>query len=292
VAKAREWETAAGGKQTFAVASVRLDTGPFRRPNFPLDSGPGFAQVGDRFSADFAVFTYITFAYKLSVFGDMQKAMLANLPDWVTTDRYAIEARADSISTKDQMRLMMQSLLAERFGLKMHFEERAFPAFAMELASPGKLGPQFRPHAEGPPCDQKRTANGPVKPDEKVFPPECDLFMALDVGPNRMVKLGSRDTTLELMAGALSGFTRPEHAIVDRTGIEGHYDFLLEFLLEPSRAPTAPTDAAGTQRDLQPDLAGPTFLQALKQQLGLKLELMKAEFPVLVTDQIERPNGN
>jgi uncharacterized protein (TIGR03435 family) len=108
--------------------TVKLDPGPFRPSNFPLDVSDAFRPVGDRFSANYSVF--ITFAYKLRLLSaigdgagpaDIRKAM--HMPDWVMRDRYGIEARADGISTKDQMRLMMQSLLADRFGFKAHFEE-------------------------------------------------------------------------------------------------------------------------------------------------------------------------
>jgi len=83
----------------------------------------------------------------------IRKAM--QMPEWVTTERYAIEARADGTPTKDQMRLMMRSLLAERFGFKAHFEERTLPAFALELVNPGKTGPKLRPHSEGVPCEAR-----------------------------------------------------------------------------------------------------------------------------------------
>jgi uncharacterized protein (TIGR03435 family) len=284
-AQAQEWEKAAGGKKAFDVASVKLDPGPFRPPNFPLDPGDAFRPVGDRFSADFAVFTYITFAYKVaSLSADIRKAMQANLPEWVMTDRYAIEARADGVSTKDQIRLMMQSLLAERFGLKVHFENRTFPAFALELVNPGKTGPKLRPHSEGVPCEETPATNGPILPNAKAFPPVCDVWMA-NVGVNRAMKAGSRNTTLAAMAGGLPGIGRVDRPMVDRTGLTGRYDFTIEFAPEPNAGPAAASDAAA-------DLPGPTFMQALKEQLGLKLESVKADFPLLVVDHIERPSGN
>ena len=280
----QEWEKAAGGKKAFEVASVKLDPGPFRTPNFPLDPSDAFRPVGDRFSADFAVFTYITFAYKVqSQSADIRSAMQANLPEWVMTDRYAIEARADGVSTKDQMRLMMQSLLTERFGLKAHFETRTFPAFAMELVNPGKTGPKLRPHSEGVPCEETPATNPPVRND-KAFPPVCDAYVAY-MGVNRAMKLGSRNTTLDLMAGGLAGISRLDRPLVNRTGLEGRYDFTLEFAPEPNAGP-------GTTGDAASDPMGPTFMQALKDQLGLKLESVKADFPFLAIDHIERPSGN
>jgi len=73
------------------------------------------------------------------------------LPSWVTSDTYlyAIDARAKGDAPKDQVRLMMQSLLASRFKLVVHFETREVSASVLTLASPGRTGPQLRPHSEG-----------------------------------------------------------------------------------------------------------------------------------------------
>ena len=66
------------------------------------------------------------------------------MPKWVTIDTFDIEARApNSNATKDRMRLMMQSLLTERFHLAAHFEAQTLPVFALVLAKPGKLGRTF-----------------------------------------------------------------------------------------------------------------------------------------------------
>ena len=285
--QAQDWEKAAGGKKAFDVASVKLDTGPFRPSNFPLGVSDAFGPVGDRFSADLPVFAYIRFAYKmqlLSATGDgagsdaIRKAM--QMPEWVTRDRYAIEARADGISTKDQMRLMMQSLLAERFGFKAHFEERTLPALALELVNPGKTGPKLRPHSEGVPCEEK-----PAKFDfSKLFPPVCDTpgyFMM----PNRIEKAGWRNGTLAEIAEWLPGLGGLDRPMVDRTGLEGRHDFTIEFAPEPNGGPLPASDAAA-------ELPGPTFIQALRDQSGLKVESVKADIRILVIDHIEQPSGN
>ena len=96
---------------------------------------------------------YITFAYKLWPTQQQGEALLAQLPKWAREESIVIEAKADGNPTKDQMRLMVQSLLADRFKLTLHFERRQTPVFALALAKPGRLGPKLRPHAEGPPCD-------------------------------------------------------------------------------------------------------------------------------------------
>jgi uncharacterized protein (TIGR03435 family) len=98
---------------------------------------------------------YIKFAYKLSMTQDQVASMLAGLPKCVTVERFVIQARATGNPTKDQMGLMMQSPLAERFKLVVHFEKRDVPVLAMRLINLGKPGPELRPYADGPPCSEQ-----------------------------------------------------------------------------------------------------------------------------------------
>jgi uncharacterized protein (TIGR03435 family) len=278
-----DWQTKAGGKMAFEVASVKLDPGPFRPPNFPLDPGDAYCPVGGRFAADFPLMTYITFAYKLSPSPDQRQAMLAHLPSWVATDRFGIEAKAEGNPTKDQMRLMMQSLLAERFKLAVHFETKVGAALAMVLVKPGKTGPKLRPHSEGVPCEDTPATNGPPARDAKIFPPVCDVYMAMNSGA--LTRFGSRNTSLAVLAGAIPGLGRVDHPVVDQTGLTGRFDFSMEFAQEPNQ-PSPPN--AGAPADLQ----GPTFLDALSEQLGLKLEPARAPLRVLVIDKVEKPSEN
>lgn len=271
-----DWQIAAGGQRSFDVASVKADAGPFRPPNFPLDAGDAFRPVGGHFSADFPLTTYITFAYRIGLTAGQRAAMVAHLPGWVATDRFDIQAEAQGSPTKDQMRLMMQSLLAERFQLKVHFEMQLTPVFAMVLVKPDKTGPKLRPHSEGVPCEATGTT--------KVFPPVCDSYM-MEMSPNGSAQAGSRNTTLGSIAGALPGIGGLDRPVVDRTGLGGMFDFSIEFTPE-SRAASAGNAGAAT------DVPGSTFLEALGEQLGLKLEATKAPQRILVVDHVERPSQN
>src|SRR5580658_1011650 len=103
-----DWQTKAGGKIAFDVASIKPVQIP-RPPNFGL--GPDNAKPrGGRLSATFGLGTFIQFAYKLEPF--QAADAFANAPKWLSTSFYDIEAEAQGNPTKDQMRLMMQSLLA------------------------------------------------------------------------------------------------------------------------------------------------------------------------------------
>ena len=253
------------GKMEFEVASVKLSQGAFTPPNFPLDEGNAYRETGGRFSANFPVTVYIQFAYKTRLTQDQMQAALARLPKWVSNERFVIEAKAAKANpTKDQMRLMMQSLLADRFQLRIHFETPETPVLAMTLAKPGQTGPKLRPHSEGPPCDS----------NAQVFPPVCDVVsLTRQAGRNLA---GSRNTTMDLLAATLPSLGEMGRPVVDRTGLTGKMDFTLEWMPEGA----------------QPDLQGTTFLQALREQLGLKLDSARAPVRTYVIDRIERPSEN
>lgn len=152
------WEKAAGGKQEFDVASVRADKNGGRSySNLDLDGGSNAywvmnksdvaATEGSLFSAkNQPLMRYIIFAYRLN--GTQELALRfdyygglgLHVPEWVRNSGYDIEARAPGPATKDQMRLMMQGLLADRFKLQAHWETREAPVFALVEAKPESWG--------------------------------------------------------------------------------------------------------------------------------------------------------
>lgn len=286
---APDWQKVAGRKMEFEVASIHLaKPGTFAPPSFALDNADtySFGDPHGRFFADFPLSVYIGFAYKLWLTPEQTNAMLANLPKWVSTDDFVIEARAPGNPTKDQMRLMLQSLLAERFKLAIHFEMRQIPVLALVLEKPGKTGPKLRPHSEGPPCDAVISESAPVQPNTipEVFPHICGAYAAIP-GPNGTVLLGSRDTTMQLIADSLPSLEDLSRPVVDETGLTGKFDFTLNWVRESkSPAPQGP--------DAQPEAQGPTFIEAVQEQLGLKLKAVKAPIKTLIVDHVEEPSPN
>jgi uncharacterized protein (TIGR03435 family) len=292
-----QWQAAAGGHMAFEVASVKLMKPGSRghAPNFALDNGDAFTdpRTGEsphgRCSATFPLPAFISFAYKLSLAPDQRHAMLADLPKWIDTDLIEINAKAAGNPTKDQMRLMMQSLLAERFHLAVHYETQDMPIYALTLIKPGTWGPKLIRHTDGPPCDvfgPQNPATGLIDPGADVFPPRCETQTSVP-GKNRRTVQGSRNTTMALFAesvGRTAG--RP---VVDRTGISDRIDYRLEWTPEsniPSNGPRIP------DVEVEPDPNPVTFVDAVREQLGLKLQSTKAPVQILVIDHIERPAEN
>jgi uncharacterized protein (TIGR03435 family) len=271
----------------FDVASVKLIAPgtPFAAGNFPLDIGDSYGPTGGRFRSVFPLLIYIDFAYKIG----FTPEQIAHVPEWVAHDRYAIEARVEGKGkpTKDQMRLMMQSLLADRFKLAIHFESKEVPVFALTLVKPGKLGPKLHLHSDGPPCDSNNpgdpTVNGAPPGGSELFPSVCDTFVVVP-GPNGIgARDGARNIAIGLFADFVSRFVgRP---VVDKTGLTEKVDFTMEWVNEPNGPP--PVDAGDP-----PGSQGPTMMRALREQLGLKLESTRGPVQNLVVDHVERPSEN
>jgi len=279
-----DWQKAAGSTAAFDVASVRRDLSDKPIPaNFSMDIGDSFAPTGGIYTADVTLGTYVAFAYKIWLNNDQIESLRAHGPKSITEDRFEIRARASGNPTKDQVRLMMQSLLADRFKLAVHYETHETSVLALTLVKPGKLGPKFRSHADGPPCDPAITLppSGAWR-DAVAFPPTCGNFTAVPE-PDHVILFGSRDATLSAIADSFSAVGRFNRPVVDQTGLSGKFDFTIEWTPDPSPNPGA---------DAQPEAAGTSFLEAMREQLGLKLTLTKTNLRTFVIDHVEMPSEN
>jgi uncharacterized protein (TIGR03435 family) len=286
------WETTAGGKMEFEVASVRENKSNDKaNADFPMGPGDVYAPTGGLFRATgMPLIAYIQFAFKIT--SNQGQYLRAGLPDWVMSDRFNIEARAENQNpTKDQMRLMMQSLLADRFKLAFHRETKQVPVYGLVLVKPGKTGPQLLAHPADSGCSNaipQQSASGSEPPPPATtgrFPSTCGGIVGVPPSAPGRLSLGARNVTIGLIATAFSGAeTNVDRPIVDRTGLSGTFDFALEFSPDPSSVPPGAS--------FQPDASGPTFMQALKEQLGLKLEPQKSPIDVVIVDHVEHPSEN
>jgi len=271
-----EWQKAAGGAMSFEVASIHEDKEAFKPPSFALSADEWFNDPNGRFHADFALPMYIQFAYKIWLTGEETRAIFAKYPDWVRSTRFSIEATAPQHATKDQYRLMMQALLAERFGLKLHFEEKEAPVLAMVLVNPGTPGTKLIPHEKGPPCDQA--------PKPEVFPWECYTQGARPT-KDGLFEAGSRAGSMSLLALLVGNLAENSgevgRRVVDQTGLTGLWDYTIE-AMPPSKVRSQ--DAATA--------SGPTMLEAIRDQLGIKLKPTRAVVALPVIDALTRPTEN
>ena len=184
----------------------------------------------------------------------VQKSQIAGLPDWGTTEHFD----ADGIPTVEgqpnlkQFQAMLRKLLAERFGLVMHSEQRELPVYALTVA---KGGPKM--------ARSKGDPNGLPNDDDGQN------------GGQRSVRM--ENTTMGEFVLDLMFYT--DRPVLDRSGLPGRWDFTLKWTADETKAPT---DGS----------APPSLFTAIQEQMGLKLEPVKAMADVLVVDKVERPGAN
>jgi len=161
------WQAAAGGSMAFEVASVRqIDPGmPWPGNRFEINAQDDFAPTNGVFRANARLMMYLIFAYKITDTSQYD-ALAAQLPKWANADQFVIEARAAGNPSKNQYRLMMQSLLADRFGLELHVVDKVLPVYALVQTKPGRLGPGLQPHPDNAPCVD-RPEKSVTKPGEQ-----------------------------------------------------------------------------------------------------------------------------
>jgi uncharacterized protein (TIGR03435 family) len=305
----RDWEQAAGGKQQFEVASVREDkTGGQSYSNINLSGVSNAYRVMNK--SDLAakdgsllaaknqsLMRYIIFAYRLSgtqelaLRFDFYAGLGLHVPEWVSDDRFDIEARAPGPATIDQMRLMMESLLEERFKLQAHWETRQSPVFALVEDKPGKLGPQLEPHRASDDCatttlpEEGEKAAVPKQlpiPSLSSLPIPCGWIAHLPASELGAHRFGGRNVTLAMLAESMptqTGLVTLPRPVIDETELKGGFDFWMEW---------TPEDTS----EVDNHESGGTFREALKNQLGLKLVPAKGSVEVLVIDHVEKPAEN
>jgi uncharacterized protein (TIGR03435 family) len=219
------------------------------KPSDPNSRGDHLDQHGRR-----VTFSFETVEMLLVIGYNVQKNQIVDAPDWVKTERWDIDglANVDGEMNLAQLQTMIRKALAERFGLKLHRDQREMAVYALTVA---KGGPKLIVNTNAGndmPEQHPRDGNGQHTEMLKNFS-MGDLALILDF--------------------------RVDRPVVDRTGLNGRYDLTLKWTYDEDRAPT---DGS----------AAPSLFTAMQEQLGLKLEAVKAPAPALVIDAIERPGAN
>jgi uncharacterized protein (TIGR03435 family) len=207
---------------------------------------------------------------------------VAGGPAWMDSARYDIVAKpAGSPPRSEMYGPMMQSLLEDRFQLKVHRENREGPVYLLTVA---KNGAKLRATPEGA-CAVADIDHPPEA--GKAAGPVCGRAKISRGGP--VVTVDIAGATLANLCSQLNLVMDRE--VLDRTGLADRFDIHLEV----AQADLQPRFLAGRTVD-QPTAddndAGPSISTALQQQLGLRLERGRGPVPVLVVDRIERPTEN
>jgi uncharacterized protein (TIGR03435 family) len=224
----------------------------------------------------------ITMAYGVASY------QISGGPSWTESEKYDVEAKmSDTMMNKlSQMQpddrwharqLMRQELLADRLKLVVHRETKEFPVYSLVVA---KNGPKLQ--ASKPADNSANGGNGH----------EGGRGPGMSAGnEDGMGKASFWNQPVSYLVIWLSGSLRSP--VVDKTELTGTYDFTLKFAPNLARLRISLDDAASAQpAGAVSDSNGPTLLDALQDQLGLKLVSGKGPLEVIVIDHVERPSGN
>jgi uncharacterized protein (TIGR03435 family) len=252
-----------GAPPKFDVASIKPAAGD---PCMCLNTTPG-GRVH---------ITSMTLKFLVEMVYHLQDFQVSGGPPWSAELRYDIEAKPDAPAKDSEVPAMLQQLLADRFQLVFHRETRELPVYAIILArKDGKLGPGMVEAKEG-----NCTPPDPTKPAEASGRPNCGQ------GWGNARTLRSVAVQVDYLATSLSRLLGSK--VVDQTGLTGKYDMTLDWTPDDRIGFKLPPDAAKAAAE-----SGlPNLFEALKQQLGLKLESQKGPVEVLVIDRAEKPSGN
>jgi len=271
---------------TFEVASVKPAAPPAAdgRMFFGGRGGPGTPDPGQITWTNATLKTLLTIAYDV-------KPYQVNGPAWLDTERYDIIAKVPEGATKEQVNVMWQNLLKERFGVVVHHESKEFQVDELQVAKGGSKLKETTLDPNAPAAVEA----GPPKLD-KNGSPEMNgpgLMMLIQVGATGgpVGHMVARAQPLSGLATVLGNqLNRP---VVDKTGLTGKYDFNLEYTPDMSRMPPPPPGLAGPgpapaapgDNASEP---GSNLAAAIEQQLGLRLVGSKAKLDVVVVDKAER----
>ncbi len=219
---------------------------------------------------------------------------------------YSVVATMPRNTTREQFRLMLQSLLTERFHLVVHHETRSFPGYELAVAPGGsKLGTASREEPTSPEVSAQIAASTPLQKDIKGFPalpPGLPWrFVKPRLGTVGMIRARFHATIAHLLenlpymiveSDLTPAGSTPAPRILDRTGLTGIYDFTIEYVGGLLLSPGSQMSAAGgveTPADPVGVGGGPTLAAALEKQLGLTLRKVK-DVPVdmIVVDRADK----
>lgn len=263
--------------QSSETTAPRFEVSSVKQNRSESDESKISDSIPDRFVAtNVPVRFLILYAYKLL---DNQ---LVGAPDWTFDKPFDVIGTypGGRRSPVREVRLMLQNLLADRFDLRVHHEERELPAYDLVVAKKdGRLGPQMRVSDMN--CAARTAENHPKTTARSPNPVQTlgERPVCATIATRKSLTGGAR-TMQDLAASLQSMLRRP---VVDRTGLTASYDIDLQW---------APMDLHADEAATAASNEGPSLFTALQDQLGLKLVSHKEKFDVFVVDEIEPPSPN
>jgi uncharacterized protein (TIGR03435 family) len=240
---------AADANPSFEVATIK--------PSKPDDQRKAFIVRGNEFHIINQPLTQmISFAF------DVQAKQVIGLPDWAESDKFDIDGKPDGEGAPNgkQWKIMIQKLLADRFGLKFHKDKKELSVYVLSVSKTG----------------EKMTKN-----DSSPNGLPGLFFQGLG-------KLNVRNALMSDFTGLMQSAVL-DRPVVDQTGLTGRFDFSLNWTPDDSQfggmgaKVPPPTDTVD---------APPNLYTAIQEQIGLKLEATRAPADVMVIDNVQKPSSN
>ena len=245
------------GKVEFEAASIKLAPPPDGHGTIVgMSGGPGSKDPSLIIGHNMNLAAMVTWAYDIPYF-----QLVA--PGWASDTRFLVTAKVPPGATREQTRVMLQNLLAERFLLKAHFDRKEMPVYELTV---GKGGPKFREASGEAPESGSGTQ---MKLDERGFP---ILERPGWVGRGNKVRMWQPRMRMADFGRSICGELGRQ--VVDATGLTGEYDIRM-FWVQGNPA-------------ADDEEAGPSLMRAVEEQLGLKLEAKKSIVDVLIVDHAEK----
>ena len=246
-------------RPAFDVASIKSN----KANNLAVLFGVGAGRGGGK---NVTLKILIGLAYRL------QQFQISGGPSWVSSDRFDVEGKTENRKADpDQLRLMLQSLLEDRFKLKLHRETKEASVYALVV---GKDGSKIKLSSDQTSPD----VNGPAPPGAGPN------HGAINIGAGSLI---GNAVTMALFTRFLS--QRLDRSIIDKTNLTGRFDIQLQWTPGLGENPVSP---AGYPLPPPADSSGLSIFTAIQEQLGLRLESTKGPVEVFVIDHVEQPSEN
>ena len=249
-----------GAGRTFEVASIK-PSAPDARGTRIAEPPGGRLEIGNMTLKEMIVNAYSVQPFQVS----------AGL-GWLDSVHYDISAKAGGQPTREDVMLMLQALLADRFQLVFRRETRQLPVFALVLArKDGQLGPRLTPSKEG--------ACTPFDPAKPFAVPNMRLCGAFSLGPDGLTLVNGTIASLTPRLSRLLG-----RVVIDKMGLTRNFDINIEWTPDETLAMQPANRAV--------DNTGATILTVFRQDLGLDFKAERGPVEILVIQRAEKPSGN
>jgi uncharacterized protein (TIGR03435 family) len=266
---------AAQAPASFEVASIKANRSGENRIGFAYP--PGGLTI-----TNLPVKALIIQAYRI------QDHELFGLPDWASSERFDITAKAASADVTGPDRLvMLQALLVDRFKLRIRTEMREMSVYALTFARDDRqLGPNITPSTVDCVARSKGAQSPPPPPPAPgARPPLPECSVSLGMTPTGSFLRAGSIAFPDLVRLIAQNMGRP---VVDKTGLQGAFNVEMKFISEAPGLPGLPLPRPPATTN--PDDNVPAMSTAVREQLGFKLEAGRAQVPVHVVDSVERPS--